>query len=111
MGETKSKRGGARPGAGRKPGVLGRKTREIAKKAAEQGVTPLEVLIDTMRSLAELADKARGANRVKLLMSAAGVAKDAAPYFHPRLASIEHTGDGGGPIQVTVKNYVMAAGA
>ena len=25
-------------------------------------------------------------------------AKDAAPYIHPKLAAIEHTGEGGGPI-------------
>lgn len=30
---------------------------------------------------------------------AAGIAKDAAPYMHPRLASMQHTGRNGGPIQ------------
>ncbi|WP_244916183.1 hypothetical protein [Pseudaminobacter salicylatoxidans] len=30
---------------------------------------------------------------------AASIAKDAAPYMHPRLASMQHTGRNGGPIQ------------
>lgn len=30
---------------------------------------------------------------------AASIAKDAAPYMHAKLASIQHTGRGGGPIQ------------
>ena len=30
-------------------------------------------------------------------------AKDAAPYMHPRLAAIEHSGPDGGPIQVVSK--------
>jgi hypothetical protein len=29
-------------------------------------------------------------------------AKAAAPYIHPRLAAIEHTGKGGGPVQVNI---------
>lgn len=45
-------RGGKRQNAGRKAGVPSTKTvarREIADKAAAQGVTPLEVLLDNMR--------------------------------------------------------------
>ena len=30
---------------------------------------------------------------------AASIAKDAAPYMHPRLAAVEVTGKNGGPIQ------------
>jgi hypothetical protein len=32
------------------------------------------------------------------LEKAASFAKDAAPYMHPRLAAVEHTGEDGGPI-------------
>jgi hypothetical protein len=35
------------------------------------------------------------------LSAARAAAKDAAPYIHPRLAAIEHTGKDGGPIRVT----------
>jgi hypothetical protein len=34
-------RGGKRAGAGRKPGSLTKKTREIAERAAADGITPL----------------------------------------------------------------------
>jgi hypothetical protein len=75
--------GGRRPGAGRKPGSATKKTREIAERAAADGITPLEVMIQAMRSHYE-------ANR---LDEAASIAKDAAPYMHPRLQAIQHSGD------------------
>ena len=33
--------------------------------------------------------------------AAQDAARDAAPYIHPKLAAIEHSGPGGGPIEVT----------
>lgn len=42
-------RGGRRPGAGRKQGSVTTRTREIAEQAIEQGVTPLDVILDNMR--------------------------------------------------------------
>lgn len=72
-------RGGARKGAGRKPGSATRKTREIADKAAAAGITPLEVMLEAMTTL-------RAAGEYE---KAAAVAKDAAPYVHPRLSAIE----------------------
>src|ERR1039458_8929639 len=47
-------RGGPNRGQGRKPGsvnVLTGQTREIVKRAAEQGLLPLEVMLDNMRFL------------------------------------------------------------
>ena len=41
--------GGRREGAGRKPGTANKRTREIANEAAANGITPLEVLITSMR--------------------------------------------------------------
>lgn len=86
--QTQSKRGGARKGAGRKAGSATQKTRAIADKAAAEGITPLEVILEAMNAF-------RGAGDLE---KAAIFAKDAAPYMHPRLAAVEHTGDGGGPI-------------
>lgn len=82
-------RGGARKGAGRKPGTANRKTREIANRAVEQGITPLEVMLEAMNSFRDSGD----------LEKAAGFAKDAAPYIHAKLAAIEHSGPNGGPIE------------
>jgi hypothetical protein len=116
---NKSK-GGARPGAGRKEGSLTKRTREIAEAAAAQGITPLEVMMSTMMALYKEAgscsrdhhdhgDKANEhddgygtmitENRIKLLNMAATIARHAAPYVHPRLSAIEHTGKDGAPLQ------------
>jgi hypothetical protein len=73
--------GGYRPGAGRKRGSLTAKTREIAEAASAGGITPLEYMLSVLRN--ELADpKERFA-----------AATAAAPYIHPRLAAVEHSGD------------------
>ena len=74
-------RGGARPGAGRKQGAITKKTREIANKASSEGVTPLEFMLQVMRD-----EDAERAERLDM-------AKAAAPYIHPRLAAVEHSGD------------------
>lgn len=73
-------RGGKRAGAGRKPGSATKKTREVAERAAEEGQTPLEFMLETMRDLTlDFKDRAWAAEK-------------AAPYIHPRLAAIDHSG-------------------
>jgi hypothetical protein len=85
--DIKRKHGGARKGSGRKLGSATVRTREIANKAAEQGVTPLEYLLEVMRDPAqEPRDRLRAAS-------------DAAPYIHPKLQAITLTGAEDGPIQ------------
>jgi hypothetical protein len=91
-------RGGARPGAGRKPGSATRKTREIADRAAAEGLTPLEYMLEVMRN-ANLDPRER--------LSAA---VSAAPYVHPKLASIEHTGADGGAIQAVHRIELIPLG-
>ncbi len=83
-------RGGRRPGAGRKPGSANTKTRAIADAAAAAGVTPLEVMLNTMKALWEnaLDDDGKLANIEKAL-AACSVGKDAAPYMHPRMQQIQ----------------------
>jgi hypothetical protein len=110
--QTKSNgRGGARKGAGRKPGAATKRTRAIADHAAATGLTPLEVMLGAMHALHKHAnamsdgDEAdmggRKVGRLGLLVSAAEVAKDAAPYMHPRLQAIEHSGSIGEVRQLT----------
>lgn len=72
-------RGGARPGAGRKPGAANKKTREIADRAMTEGITPLEVMLEDMRRLYAANDLAGAADR----------ARDAAPYMHAKLATTD----------------------
>ena len=118
-------KGGVRPGAGRKTGSLTKRTREIAAVAASKGITPLEVMMNTMMALYKEAESCThhdghaaknkdahidtakdhnqdtiiSENRIKLLNMAATIARHAAPYVHPRLSAIEHTGKDGAPLQ------------
>jgi hypothetical protein len=82
-------RGGKRNGAGRKPGAATKKTRKIADRAIAEGITPLEVMLQAMRDCAGEGHWER----------AAAIAKDCAPYVHPKLSSIEHSGKDGAPVQ------------
>lgn len=105
----KKSKGGARPGAGRKAGSLTKRTREIAQAVASQGITPLEVMMKVMHQLYEEAGNVSEGDlgdmtlanetRIKLLNMAATVGRHAAPYVHPRLSAIEHTGKDGAPLQ------------
>jgi len=99
-----SGKGGKRAGSGRKPGSANVKSREIADKAIAEGVSPLEVMLKAMRSFVEAAEK-MGTGQLKvvdgevitqlgLMTEASKIAKDAAPYIHPRLAAIDHTSKG-----------------
>ncbi len=83
-------RGGPRPGGGRPKGSKSKKTLEIALKAAAQGVTPIEVMLQTMRAAWSQAidDSGSVVNQAKAA-EAASLAKDAAPYVHPKLSSVE----------------------
>lgn len=85
-------RGGRRPGAGRKPGSANVKTREIADRAAAEGLTPLEYLLSVMRDQAN-----NPARRDE-------AAKAAAPYIHPRLTATSVTGDKSKPVTVSVED-------
>ena len=69
---------------GRKKGAANKRTREIADKAAAEGLTPLEYLLRLMRD-------ERQEQAVRL-----DAAKGAAPYIHPRLQATEATIKGSG---------------
>lgn len=82
-------RGGKRAGSGRPRGALTKRTREIADKhSRKKGLMPLEVMIKAM-------EQAFNEGR---MAEAAAFAKDAAPYMHPRLQSVMHTGDAEQPV-------------
>lgn len=80
------------PGAGRKAGSANKKTREIADKAAEQGITPLEFMLSVMRGEEIDGQKPTFDQRCEM-------AKAAARFMHPTLQAIEHSGKDGGPIE------------
>src|SRR5688572_9083988 len=70
-------RGGKRNGAGRKPGSPTEKRRPIAKIAEARGMTPYDVMEEAMWAEYDAGN----------LREAAAIAKDCAPYKHPRLSS------------------------
>jgi hypothetical protein len=85
--------GGKRPGAGRPKGSRNKATEEARKKAAEIGVTPLEYMLGVM------ADTTADAKRRDAMAQAA------APYVHPKLASVQHTGADGGGLKVEIVRF------
>lgn len=110
---------GSAPGerrGGRQKGVPNKKSAALQAKVAETGMTPLDVMLDNMRfaygEAGELLNnllKVRVAtgedidefkSMVRFRQIAQECAKDAAPYLHPRLAAVEHTGKDGGAIVV-----------
>jgi hypothetical protein len=74
-----SKVGGAREGAGRKPGSPNRRNVEVVAAALAEGITPVEFMLAIMRD--EDADPKRRE----------WAAEKAAPYLHPRPAPLERT--------------------
>lgn len=92
--------GGARRGSGRRKGTANIRTRDIANKLAEDGeLTPLEYLLGVMRETSEKLkaqyetgeiDTAEYADKLRELIKRRDKAAEiAAPYIHPRLASVQ----------------------
>lgn len=69
--------GGARKGAGRKKGSLTRRTQEIVAAAVNEGLTPLEHMLNVLRDPS--ADEKR--------RDAMAIA--AAQFMHPKLSAVE----------------------
>jgi len=89
--------GGKREGAGRKrksENILSSaETKKLALKLAAKGnASPLEVMVAAMNHYLGAGNMA----------AASTIAKDAAPYFHPRLASTVIKGDADSPLLVKV---------
>lgn len=88
-------RGGKREGAGRKKGAATKVNETARQKAAEGGLMPLDYMLGVMRDEDIPRDVRMDA------------AKAAAPYVHAKLASVEHSGADGGPLQVVVKSFTL----
>lgn len=90
-------RGGPRAGAGRKTGAVSKATaarKALIEEASKEGLTPLEYLLQVLRNPNERQD-------VRL-----DAAKSAAPYMHPRLAAVEHSGNQDNPVSFTIATGV-----
>lgn len=82
---------------GRQKGSRNKATAAKAAEIAASGLTPLDYMLKVMRD--DTADASRRD-------WAAGAA---APYVHPRLAAIEHTGKDGGPVVIRMDGLDAAA--
>lgn len=80
---------GVKTGGGSRKGKPNKATAAKAKAIAESGLTPLDYMLQVMR------DGETEAIRFE-------AAKAAAPYVHPKLANIEHTGKDGGEIKAAI---------
>ena len=80
--------GGPRNGSGRKKGQATKLNEKAREVALASGITPLDYMLTILRDN----------DQPKELRFEA--AKAAAPYVHAKLAAVEHTGKGGGPIEV-----------
>lgn len=87
--------GGKRSGAGRKAGAATKRTREVADKAADGGITPLEYMLQVLRN-----DDAMPADRQ-------WAAEKAAPYMHARLSSVEVSGDEDNPLHHVIQRRIV----
>lgn len=113
--EIKVARGGKRVGAGRKAGTPNKATAARQKRVASTGVTPLDIMIDNMRS--SYADTQSAMRRLKTAKTPAKQAElkaevrqlrgetnkfavEAAPYVHPKLQSVMHATDPDNVIRV-----------
>jgi hypothetical protein len=90
-------RGGPRPNAGRKKGSVSKATeirQEMLARAAAEGISPLEVMMTAMREAWAANDHEK----------AVEYAVSAAPYVHPRLTAVKHSGDQDQPVAMTITN-------
>lgn len=103
---VKSSNRGSKPGerrGGRQKGTRNHKTAALIEAVESSGITPLEVMLLTMRTAwAEAAkiDDPLGSLQLKAL--AVETAHKAAPYCHAKLANVEVTGKDGGALTVEV---------
>jgi hypothetical protein len=75
---------------GRQKGTPNRATAALAAEIAESGLTPLAYMLSVMGD-----QSTEPATRLK-------AAIEAAPYVHPKLSAIQHTGAEGGPIEMDI---------
>ncbi len=98
------RRGGARENGGRKKGIPNKKTQELIARVQSEGLMPLDIFLNDMRYFYNLgenkmriaentepgkaqAKEFRAAAELKSIARDCG--RDAAPYVHARLASLQ----------------------
>jgi len=95
---------------GRQKGSQNKRTegkRVLIRQATGEGVTPLEVLLGSMRRAWEsglMHEKAgEHPSAEKYRHTACDYAVQAAPYMHPKLSNIKHEGDEDNPLRTVTR--------
>jgi hypothetical protein len=83
------------------------KSAALAHKAAQQGITPVEYMLNVMRE--PVPEDLNSAETFAFKARALQAASMVAPYVHPRLGQITHTGPNGGPINIMIEQEDLAA--
>lgn len=99
--------------------IRGKPSQEVLDKLAEDGVSPVEVMVLSMRRLyreyddcVEQGEFSRSDRDKESIMrygkdclrEACEIAKNVAPYFHPRLQSVTVSGDDENPLTIELAN-------
>lgn len=85
---------------GRPPHSAGHATRERNRALTNADVKPLQVLLETMAARWNASKEATSPEeREKLRDQACAVARDVAPYFHPKLQATTLKGEGDNPVK------------
>ena len=82
-------RGGARQNAGRPKGGRTRKLADVAIKASQAGISPLEYMLQVMRQPIPRGDDVTPAMQANVISLKLDAAKSAAPFVHPRLSAVD----------------------
>lgn len=91
-------KGGVREGAGRPKGTNGARNVRTARNLLVNGKTPLDVMVEAMRKVYEESGP----------VAAVPYAKECAPYMHPKIQSIEITGDEENPVRTVSEVYLKS---
>jgi hypothetical protein len=81
-------------------GLSSRSGRSVGAPCSDQerGVDPIQVLFDAIEHFMERAKETTGDEQDGHVLSAVSIAKEAAPYCHPKLRAVELTGRSGSPL-------------
>jgi hypothetical protein len=89
------KTGGRQKGTGNKPRIIAATEEAIEAAQASAGLLPIDYMLLVMR------------DPMAAVRRRDDMAKSAAPYLHPRLATIDHRGNNGGGIHLEVKQFII----
>jgi hypothetical protein len=92
------KTGGRQKGTGNKPRIIAATEEAIEAAQASAGLLPIDYMLLVMR------------DPMAAVRRRDDMAKSAAPYLHPRLATIDYRGNGGG-LKLEVKQFIINVAA